>query len=330
MHRLSFILAFVGYLSLSAQEQSNNFERISLNVELHHEKPPFNYGMAIKFERPIDSIGRGRMFYIRHQGIPKDWSKGPYFMESVIADHHQLIFQNYHKGRFTEEEFSDIMASYEMDTTKLNPMDINSSASYIYRNVDDGIELIFDSNNNRNFSDDEVHRLVRYTGENPELPRTEKLVLPFTYEYFRDGQLMSGEAKMEFVADSLSFSGTFTLMAAPYGYGLTHFDETAIYLDTELLKDQISKYTDLKIQVTDSTFQDFSLKSVFTIGEDLYRFDSIIEFPPAIELIKFPMDHVPIAPQEGYQIPSFAGNDLMTGDSIRIEDYRGQFVYIDV
>lgn len=94
--------------------------------------------------------------------------------------------------------------------------------------------------------------------------------------------------------------------------------------------DQISKYSNLKIPSKDSTYEEIGLKSVFHIGEDLYRFDSIIEFPPAIELVKFPKGYIPIAPQEGYQMPSFAGNNVMTGDSIRIEDYRGKFVYIDV
>lgn len=214
MHRLSIVLALVSFLSVSAQEQSRNFKRFTLDVELHHEKPPFLYGMSIKFEKPIDSTSRiGRMYYIRHRGVPESWIDGDYSMESVIADHHQIIFQNYHKGRFTEQEFRDIMSSYQMDTTILSSRDIHSSTSYIFRNVDDGIELIFDNNNNRNFADDEVHRLTMYSGENPEDPRTERLVIPFEYEYFREGQLERATAKMEFVADSINWRKTFSLMA---------------------------------------------------------------------------------------------------------------------
>lgn len=322
------------FFSASFHVLGQDVEHINIPVDLVSEDAPFPYGMGISTMREIDSVGRGKRYHITRIGVPQSWKEGGYYSDQIVADYHQLVYQNAHKDHFTQEERDELLSGDDMQVDGLIKDDINISVGFIFRPTHKGIELILDANNNRDYSDDEVHLLEPFTNaKDSTRPRSRDLFLTFVYEYVDGVEIVEAGAGAHFVADSIRFSPTnsqFLIMSESVGYGKSTYKGHEIYVDSEILKDELSPYASLKIKRDSNEYEEIRLKSYFYLDEQLYQFDSVITSPPSILLSKLPQGYIPIAPQEGFVMPSFSGVDVITRDTISTETLKGKYVYIDV
>ncbi|WP_373511193.1 TlpA family protein disulfide reductase [Persicitalea sp.] len=135
--------------------------------------------------------------YLPVKGIPESWRGVKKSM--VWLNSSQLIYQNYKAGKISQEEFDGFLENPEWH---INPEELSAEPIKCYVYVVSGKDkqgltaVIIDTNNNLDFSDDEVFYPKAYAMDSTMTQYAEDEKHYVNYEVFQEGQVVSKRVPM--------------------------------------------------------------------------------------------------------------------------------------
>jgi thiol-disulfide isomerase/thioredoxin len=270
--------------------------------------------------------------YLPVKGFPEQWKNFRYGM--LQTDFFQWTYQNYKQGKLTNDDYLDLQKSW-----KWTPDEKNLSAEpikcYVHCawNIDENGhmgEVILDANNNLDFSDDTIFNI-------PVLQQFSFDDVAKNKRYFKAQQFKNGKITDITLPVALTISAPYVFYSIPI-YGKA------------VLKEGKSSY---KFAVTSSNFgrTDFSNAQMYrvknyrkkvavydlplnkgeyiTLGNDTYEYLGVDVQYMTLNL-KAINDSVPLySAQTGYYAFPFTDKELVSGEDISLEKYKGKYVFID-
>ena len=135
--------------------------------------------------------------YLPVKGIPESWRGVKKSM--VELDMHQLVYQNYKAGNISQEELDGLKKSWEWEP---NPEELSADPIKCYVYVASGTDktglaaVIIDTNNNLDFSDDEVFYPKACAMDSTMAIYSEDEKHYVNYEEFQKGKVISKKIPM--------------------------------------------------------------------------------------------------------------------------------------
>ena len=267
---------------------------------------------------------------IETTGLPEGFS--PQRQETDII---QFVWQSYTTGKIDKESFLGFMESWNIDT-----LSENFTRDYIrcYVHVaikkenDSTFLYMVDTNNDLDFSDEEIHKAAVIDYKNmDELYRSN--VISFTYDAYAGDKLETQEGEI------LIFEGSeadkshrmYYLFTFPHNckanleYNGEEYDLLFQFSGGLRLQSESSVSVEHPVDKTS-----FSKDQSIIIGNYGFRIKGANPSKKVLLLEKYRLDpNAPLA-QKGFFAPEIAGVEFNSGDSLKLSDYRGKHVLLYV
>lgn len=261
---------------------------------------------------------------VKTVGIPDEWED--HVVQQIHIDYPQFIYQNYFQGNFSQEFFNDHFNSVlqnSTDSAMFSKKPIKCFVHVAMSKTNDGsIEYILDTNNNLDFSDDEV-----------------RTPLPLNQEYWDDSLSQTTPVvEVETVIhNKITKISIPILVAEKQGMLLSNFP---VHAKTKLDSNQIfigSDYDPFFRHSSNLVVGHQQKKTaivtgkneILKIGSRYYLNQGVDYNKQALKLKKLPADTIVYSTQVGFPAYPFYGNELLTNDTIYLEKYRGKHLLID-
>ncbi|TXD50567.1 MULTISPECIES: TlpA family protein disulfide reductase [unclassified Polaribacter] len=255
------------------------------------------------------------------KGIPKDWQE--FYVNQIWLDAFQTVYPEFVKQGFSESKFNKRYATWTKNPhqRKLSKKPINSYVNLVFRENNEGIiEYILDTNNNKDFSDEEIRTPLKVDDHfNYSLPVKKA---PFVaYELNTNNKVLNKKVKVLILVNSknnlaYSFPQVFETsfldkkIQVSHGFANVTFDEkSSLIIDDK--KEEIGLYELIKI---DSTIYK-------NLGINIKNNTLILQ--------RLPKNKELFSTSVGYKAIPFKIKKLNAIDSISLLDYSGKFLYID-
>jgi len=266
--------------------------------------------------------------YTPVKGIPKEWG-AKYYVGQVELDIYQFTYQHYLLGNITEERFKSLQESWNWtpDTTLLSKETIQCYLSVILKvQPDTSIVYKFDADGDLDFSDEP---LFSVKGRAYDSDTT--IVHTFTYETRRNGKIIQQTSPIK-----LGFSDGMMWYSIP-GKGIAKFTADG---SSEILKINNSNDVFFKnamiVKDSDLSSEDVWLLYIeplqyISIQNKVYQYLGVANNGDTLLFVKQtkPADEFH-SPQYGFKAPLFEDKEMTTPKTIKLEDYRGKYVLLDI
>ncbi|TVZ55683.1 thiol-disulfide isomerase/thioredoxin [Lutibacter sp. Hel_I_33_5] len=255
------------------------------------------------------------------KGIPKDWKE--FYIKRIWIDAFQVVYQDFIKKNLDESKFNDKYKTWikNPNQRKLSKKSINSYVNIIFRENKNGeVEYILDTNNNKDFSDEEI-RIPLKVSDNFNYSISAKKSPFVDYQLSTNNGILKEKVKVLVLLNSnkdlmYGFPQIFETsflnrkIQVSHGFSNVTFDEKSVFM-IENKKEEINIHEIVKID-------DFMYKN---LGVNINTKTLILE--------RIPRDKELFSTNVGFKAIPFKIKKMNSKDSISILNYRGKFIYID-
>ena len=265
------------------------------------------------------------------KGIPKNWSNVNKSM--VWLNTHQLIYQNFLAGNFTNEQYKYLQKSWKWlpDTTKLSKKPIKCYV-YTLTGFDEKAgkwAVIIDTNNDLDFSNETP---VYPNVLNPKDPYTYQNLKKVQYEIYQKGKVIKTNTPMvvktfgsEFLYNfpqhaqaTFKKNGREYQLAIVSGFTRTDFENPAVVDISSVAEHQ-------RVQEDKLT----GVNETIVLGGVNYKNKGVDLYNNTLRLEPANSEKKEYSLQVGYPFRPFIAQEFTSKRPIALADYRGKYVYID-
>ena len=257
------------------------------------------------------------------KGIPETWTD--VLVKDLVMDLDQFRYQSYKAGIIDKDDL-DYYFKGELEKTLRRRLSEKFLRCYFYvaRGKDETgtTRYLIDSDNDHDFSNNTPVSLL--TGEEwdklSEEERREACV-DIRVEVKLNGKVRTLTIPVRFVdwnGRGLGWTAFFRGEGTFLGKKFLVFPGSGLVFD----------YATFSYFQGPETYESFTEGDLFEAGGDYYRFQGADASTMTIRLEKQPEGGPLLAAQVGYTAPPFQGKEILSGDQRRLEDYRGQYVYL--
>ncbi|MEL6134275.1 MAG: TlpA disulfide reductase family protein, partial [Bacteroidota bacterium] len=321
---IGFILCLCGCQSPQSVE---DYQIISLPIDYVR-----GYG---SFEVSFTREGTGKMspnhpWYhtqVEVKGKPSGWEDT--HPQQIWFDAEQFAYQNYLEGKIDSARYADLVESWEIDLAKrpLSQAPLRCFTHVIFRMLEDStVQYMLDTNNNRDFSDDSIHvaEPLDFKVDFDSLAQYAHLT---EAELFVKGQIIQRQVPI-FIRKRFSNGRLYLYYNFADHYEARFKDQllqlatsTSITLDySKLLLGKPTR--DLAPKPTEKN-------EFLRIKDEVFLFLGADTYTQAIQLQKMPEDTILFSTQIGFPAKPIQGVTFRTQDTIKLENYRGKYVFLD-
>jgi len=273
-----------------------------------------------------------RKTYLNVTGIPENW--GNVKIWNIETNVYQSVYQDYISGKITQQWYELLQKSWHWkpDTLRLSKKPIKSKIAFSY-GVDENGEtrMIIDSNNNLDFSDDNIFTPIAYEIlANPAADidvLAQKHAVLVTYEKLFESKI---------IRDSVPVLVTFNKEMNIFLYNFptrftTNFQGTEIDIcSDEFCSPSFIKSTKLALTNDSIETKSISNNEHISIGNSLYLSKGVNSIKNVLILEKVETHQSRIeSTKVGFKLISFKGVDFETKRMINSDSYRGKYLLID-
>lgn len=298
-------------------EQTNDDEIILLPITMKYGYGPFSPGFGLlRWQEEKKPDNPWYKCEIEVYNLPENWQESS--IDCFWFDAQQFVYQNYHQGNLTKEFFEDLKVSWGMDMDRsFSKEPINCYTHIALGKTATGeTEILIDTDNDRDFSDEvpvspspgpiKGIKKPEFTEVKIQSLRNHQVVDVTTgIAIFDIGERLlinvPQHAETEIEGEKISIS---------FGFRDLSFQETILCLN-EKANNLIE--LDGYLQINGKTYQN--------LGVDFNR--------QVLQLKKINHSEKLYSTQKGYHAIPFAGREFSSGDSIKLEDFKGKYVYLD-
>lgn len=300
-------------------------------VTFHKSKAPFSDGMGVALPQRQDTDFRYERAF---KALPKGWTKEETFFAHQILNFNQHVYQKHVLGEFNDSLFEFMKQRHEsLRFDDVVDKDVASMMYIAYRLDGSCIEFALDANANLDFSDDEIHKGCAPNRHlNPEAER-EYVELDYRYEYVQEGQVYEDSLTVVLTVDSARIGPNTSLLGllnATYGYGEFKFEDDTVYVRSNIAGNSLVSYASLFVSPNLGYQQNAYVGDFVRVGGRILQFSKVLNHPARIQLRELVEGEKPVSAKVGFYLPSFGGVNVLTGDSVYTEDYKGKYLYIDI
>jgi len=327
MKRIIFLIMTSCFCSIAQSQNFKTDEILELPIELIQGVAPFNPSYSSIYLKDIISGSPWEKIMVEVKGIPESW-KEP-IVQQIHFDFLQMVYQNYKQGNIEEPfvKYFEKHKNIDLEELDLSETPIKCFTHIVLTKLDNGDVLYkIDTDNDRDFSDEEVFSPISLNRSYQELDSLSYFAHLVDAEVFSNNQIQ--ELKLPILIGTLLDGGvhnTFPQYAKTELLGKTilissgfsdpSFREKAraVVLDKERINNRIIVEKNEFIEVDGEKFQNLGVD----FGQNL------------LKLKKIDNDKKLYSTQVGYELKPFEGIDFVSGDSIKLEDYRGKFLFLE-
>lgn len=262
------------------------------------------------------------------KGIPEDWGD-KYYVGHVILDIEQFTYQHYLLGNITERRFIDLQNdwNWKPDTTVLSTQPIQCYLSVILKVLtDSSIIYKVDANGDLDFSDEQEFAQTGYVNYSDTAS-----FLTFEYETRRNGKVIRLTSPIKF-----GFKEGAMLYHIPQK-GKAKFDAGGISETLWMVNgmDVFFKHASIVKQSALNSKKVWQLyiepMQYINFGDVVYQYINVANNGDTLVFVKQnkPKDAF-YSPQYGFKAPLFEDKEMTTQKKIKLEDYRGKYVLLDI
>lgn len=319
---------------VACQEQRKQTGPVDLPITMVDGYGPFHPGFGpLGSERRNDPEWKklwGKMT-LPVRGIPKNWSNVNKAM--VWLNTHQLIYQNFLAGNFTQKQYKMLQESWKWspDTARLSEKPIKCYV-YTITGYDEKIgkwAAMIDANNNLDFSDETPIYPDVVNWKDLDTYQKPKVV---QYEIYQQGVIVKASVPMiiktigsEFAYNfpqhaqvTLTRNGKDYRMAVISGFMRTDFENPALVdLSTIRGNERVNKNKLTKMG------ENIELDGIRYKNKGVDVYNNTLRLEPVSDRIK------EYSLQVGYPFKPFTAQEFTTKRPITLADYEGKYVYVD-
>lgn len=320
--------------SIACQDQSEQTGSVDLPLTLVDGYGPFHPGFsALGNEHKNDSEWKkfwGKMTS-PVKGIPKNWTNVDKAM--VWLNTHQLIYQNFLVGNFTQEQYESLQKSWKWspDTSQLSEKPIKCYV-YTLTGYDETVgkwAVMIDTNNNLDFSDETTIYPKVINHKDPYVYQNPKIV---HYEIYRKGRVVKATVPIviktmgsEFLYNfpqhaqaTLKRDGKEFALAIISGFTNPDFEKSSL---VEI--SSISEHQRVREDKLVGIGENIVLGGIKYKNKGVDAYNNVLQLDPVSNKVK------EYSLQVGYPFRPFATQEFITKRPIAFADYKGKYVYID-
>jgi thiol-disulfide isomerase/thioredoxin len=255
------------------------------------------------------------------KGIPKDWNE--FYVNQIWFDAFQTVYPEFIKKGFDESKFNERYATWikNPNQRKLSKKSINSYVNIVFRKNNQGIiEYILDTNNDKDFSDEEIRTPLKVDHDlNYSLSAKSA---PFvTYELSTNNGVLDKKVKVLILLNAndrlmFSFPQVFETLflnkkiQVSHGFTNVTFDEKSSF-------------------IIDGKQEEIGLHELIKIDSSMYKNLGVDINKNTLILQRSPKNKELFSTNIGYKAIPFKIKKLNATDSISLSNYNGKFLYID-
>ncbi len=291
-----------------------------------------NFGPFYPFFIPIDMKGSKRdegfqYTYPNVKGIPPDWKN---IQQAVIKfDPKQFLYQNYFNGKINKNDFNDLHTLVN-DDSQFTKTTIKCFVNIVTGTDQYGKKLvIIDENNNNDFSDDKPFQPI--TIDTTEMAMNENID-KVKYQRFTGNNIINDFAPIIIASKNKGlFYSIPEYAVSPIekdGHDYKILTRTAYFFSRSYRRVQMICIPDsdkLKIN-EDSIIQPGGF---LKIDNKYYKFHELNLDKPELILTAMKSTGNAIAPQIGFKAPAFAGKEILSNETIGLNQFKGKYVFLD-
>ena len=257
------------------------------------------------------------------KGIPETWTD--ILVKDVVMNYDQFRYQSYKAG-IIDKDYFDYFFKGETEESLKQRLSEKFIKCYFYvargKDEEGVIRYLIDSDNDHDFSNNSPVSIMT-PGEWDKLSEKERKEACVGVQV---------EAK---------FNGEIRILTVPVkfmdwdrqGMGWTAFFRgEGTFLGKKFLVfpgDGLDfGYATLRYFTGADSYGEFTEGNLFEAGGDYYRFNGVDTGTMTVRIEKQQAGEPLLAAQVGYTAPPFRGREILSGEERRLEDYRGQYVYL--
>ncbi|MFQ3304959.1 MAG: thiol-disulfide isomerase/thioredoxin [Polaribacter sp.] len=255
------------------------------------------------------------------KGIPEDWNE--FYVNQIWFDAFQTVYPAFIKNGFNESRFNERYATWTKNPNqrKLSKESINSLVNIVFRESKNGsIEYILDTNNNKDFSDEEIKIPVPVANHFNYSLSVKKA--PFV-----NYQLRTNEGVLDKkVKVLILLNGNNDLM-----YGFPQIFKTS-FLNKKI---QVSHgfanvtFDEKSSFIIEGEKEEIGLHELIKIDSSIYKNRGVDLNNNTLILERLPKNKELFSTNVGYNAIPFKIKKLNSKDSISLLNFKGKFLYLD-
>lgn len=305
---------------------------IELDKVIHGFGPSGNFGIAIGSRDLISKNSEELKGYPIMKNLPDSLTNiKEYF---IILNDLQFYYQNYKQGLYSKEFFLQSVKVRKRklsDTIHLTDKMVKNTISVVSGlTADNRIVYIVDTNNNNDYSDDEMKPLLFDLRKHDDIIKNSQSV---DIEYF-DGNSIKKDQQLLWVNNSYE-SQELTFSFPQFRYGKVELGNETYLIISEsfslnnsiyLVKDQ-PYFSDLDRKDMINPYQYFNANGFYI------QYSPVSQNNDKVKLTISTNDSenkiIPVANQVGMLAPNIIGVNVLNDLKISLNEYKGKYVYVD-
>lgn len=315
----NFLIIILVLLSFKSN-QSNNIVELPFTLVDGYGAFPVGFGALGK--APTEDSPWSKTVDQNLKGIPLDWDN--VITNYIWLDPRQFAFQNFKQGKLSQEFFTDLKSSWNINLDKrpLSDKPIKCFVYVIYGKDKHGvIKYKVDTNNNFDFSDE-----IEYSPSLIDWKRLDSLANKLShrvkYEAFRDGKLVELSAPLLIVD-----KGNGALLRNFSQFGEAELSGTKILICSQgFISTDYEPATILKLDDKDKVVNE---NEFILLNSDLYQNLGVNINKQVLRLKKLPKDTVIYSSQVGFNAIPFTEKEFSTQEALSLHSYRGKYLYME-
>ena len=320
MRKLIFLLLLI--LVFTCQEASESSDMVKLKLNEVNGYGPFQKRFGFLDWTPLKSKGIWANTEIKTTGIPTTWTKSN--VAQVWFDSHQFVFQNFKQGNLSEEFFNKLMKSWKIDLNKrkLSDRPIKCFVHVaIGKNEDGELEYIVDTDNDNDFSNDDLEKPTPrgYDLDYEKLIENSKTVV---------AEISTNEGIIEKKIKILVLSTSNGELI----YNFPQIGKTTYQGNKIIVSNGFSNLTyDDKclIALENDNSNVVGLNEFIRIDDLLYKNLGVDINTNELKLKKIPKDSIIYSSRVGFNAKPFTVKQFKSNDSLSLDDFKSKLLYLE-
>lgn len=316
------IILILSLIILSCNKESAPSNLISLKLTEFKSYGPFPQMFSALDWTPLSEKGIWANTEIKTTGVPQTWTYSN--VAQVWFDSHQFAYQNYILGNLSEKTFNNLKKSWKIDLEKRKlsnkPIDCFVHVA-IGANKDGQLEYIIDTNNDKDFSDEQIKKpeqMRKGIDLNKVIEESQSIVA----EISTNSGIQKKEIKFLILAD-----GQGNLIYNFPQIARTNFLENEILVSngfSNIPYDDISQ-----IAINKENPEVVGLNEIILIKNSFYKNLGVDINKNELHLLKLPKDTIIYASNVGFNAKPFNVKQLESNDSLKLEDFNNKLLYLE-
>lgn len=316
------IISILFLLLLSCHKETTNSKFINLKLIDIDGYGPFPKGFSFLNWDPLIKNPDWKNTEVKTCGVPEKWIQSN--INQVWFDSKQFAFQNYKQGKLSEDFFNKLVKFWKIDLTKkqLSEKPIDCFVHIVIGKNENGeLEYIIDTNNNKDFSDEEIQKPIL---DNPNLDYEQ--IVKNTKSVKGEINTNNGVKKKEFKIVVLKTND------GKFIYNFAQHVKTTYLENTILVSNGFfdpSYYHHSYVSIGEKNSKISHLNEFILINKSIYKNLGVDIRSNELRLQKMPKDTILYSTEIGFNAKPFSIKKLETKDSISLIDYKDKLLFLE-